>query len=441
VSTRRVVIILVALAAACTIEPGGGGVNISETTIVTNPPTTDTTTTTDATTTTAPATTTTATAFQVSGRVMQADGSPIARAFVTLSDGRQISGPDGWFSFEAALPGQMTVSKPGWSSVDLKWVDATTFYEAIIEPVTIRGLRVAADAAGDDATFDRLLALADETAVNALVFDTKQDDGRVVYDTTVQVAHEIGAVDVFYDPAERIAQAHEHDLYTVTRIVSFGDPIRASAFPEEQLTGPWLDPSSTSARRYILDLAAEGCELGFDEIQFDYVRYPSGRTAEASGQRDLTQEQRLEAVSGFLSDARELLHPMGCAVSAAVFGIVVSSPDDQGIGQRPEEISAQVDIFSPMLYPSHYSNGWLGLEDPNEHPYDVTADAINDTLPRLHDGTKLRPYLQAFWWTNTQIRSSIQAAEDAGVGWLLWNILSNFDREALPNDVEVGDPP
>ena len=439
-SARRIVFAFIVLAVACTGDPGGGGVNIAETTIVTSPPAPGPTSTTEPTTTTmAPTTTTTVPALQVSGRVTQEDGAPIARAFITLGDRRQVSGPDGWFSFETPSPGPMIVSKPGWSSVELQWDDETTFYEATITPVTIRGLRVAAEAAGDDRSFDRLLTLADETAVNALVFDSKQDDGSVVYDTGVQVAHEIGAVNVFYDPAERITQAHEHDLYTVTRIVSFGDPFRASAFPEEQLTGPWLDPASKSARRYVLDLAAEACELGFDEIQFDYVRYPSGRTAEISGQRDLSQEQRLEAVSGFLSDARELLHPMGCAVSAAVFGIVVSSSDDQGIGQRPEEISAQVDTFSPMVYPSHYSNGWLGFADPNEHPYDVTADAISDTMPRLHDGTRLRPYLQAFWWTNAQIRSSIQAAEDAGVGWLLWNIVSNFDREALPSDEEVSD--
>lgn len=241
----------------------------------------------------------------------------------------------------------------------------------------------------------------------------------------------------YYDPVARIAQADEHDLYTITRIVSFEDTLRANAFPEENLTGRWLDPTSKSARRYILDLAAEACALGFDEIQFDYVRYPSGRTAETSGQRDLTQEQRLDAVAGFLADARELLHPMGCAISAAVFGIVVSSPDDQGIGQRPEEVSVQVDTFSPMVYPSHYSEGWLGFEDPNEHPYDVTADAISDAMHRLHEGTRLRPYLQAFWWTNAQIRSSIQAAEDAGIGWMLWNVLSNFDIQALPTDAEL----
>jgi hypothetical protein len=132
-----------------------------------------------------------------------------------------------------------------------------------------------------------------------------------------------------------------------------------------------------------------------------------------------------------------LLHPQGCAISAAIFGIVASSPDDQGLGQRPEELSAQVDAISPMVYPSHYSPGWLGFTDPNEHPYDVTADAIGDATPRLHETSSLRPYLQAFWWSNEQIRRSIQAAEDAGTGWLLWNILSNYDRDALPSDDEV----
>lgn len=350
-----------------------------------------------------------------------------------------VTGPDGWFSFDTPSPDNMMVAKPGWSNIELDWQPERDFYEATISPVTIRGLRVAAEAAADDSHFERLLALADDTAVNALVFDTKLEGGRVLYDTAVEAAHDIGAVKTFYDPGQRIGQAHQHGLYTITRIASFEDGYRARAFPDEKLVGPWLDPTSEPARRYVLDLASEACELGFDEIQFDYVRYPSGRTAEVSGQRELTQGQRLEAISAFLADATELLHPMGCAVSAAVFGIVVSSPDDQGIGQRTEETSAQVDTFSPMVYPSHYSEGWLGYEDPNQHPYDVTADSIGDATARLHEGTRLRPYLQAFWWSNAQIRSSIQAAEDSGVGWLLWNVLSHFDREALPTDAEVED--
>lgn len=421
------------LLAACTGEPGGGGVNISETTAVAPAETTSTSTTT-----TAP-TTTTLPSHQVSGRVSDGSGAPVARAIVTMGAVRAATGPDGWFSLETTTPTTMSVWKPGWTRTEVAWDEETSFFEATIERQTIRGLRVGAEAAGSDPAFEGLLDLADASAVNALVFDTKQEGGKVLYDTAVQAAHDIGAVDVFYDPETRIAQAHDRGLYTVTRIVTFEDARRANAFPAEALVGPWLDPTSETARRYSLDLAAEACEMGFDEIQFDYVRYPAGRTAESSGQRDLTQEQRLEAVSGFLAAAREMLHPMGCAVSAAVFGIVVSSADDQGLGQRPEEVSQEVDVLSPMVYPSHYSDGWMGFEDPNDHPYDVTSDAIGDAMPRMWEGSTLRPYLQAFWWNNQQIRRSIQAAEDAGVGWMLWNVRSNFDLESLPTDAELAD--
>jgi hypothetical protein len=90
-----------------------------------------------------------------------------------------------------------------------------------------------------------------------------------------------------------------------------------------------------------------------------------------------------------------------------------------------------------MIYPSHYSDGWLGYPDPNEHPYDVTTDAIKDTLDRVEPSTTVRPWLQSFWWTPAQIRRSIQAAEDLGVGWMLWNIVSNYSRDSIPTDAEL----
>jgi hypothetical protein len=152
---------------------------------------------------------------------------------------------------------------------------------------------------------------------------------------------------------------------------------------------------------------------------------------------NLTQDERVETIAGFLARAKATLEPMGCSLSAAIFGIVLATENDQGIGQRPEEISNETDAISPMVYPSHYSDGWIGLAVPNDHPYDVTSDALDDALERLSPGTTLRPWLQAFWWTNAQIRSSIQAAEDRGVGWMMWNVSSNFDRSALPTAAEV----
>ena len=384
-----------------------------------------------------PTTTTTVPIVQVSGRVTSDTGTPVSRAMVSTGELATLTGPDGWFALETSAPGPMTVSKPGWTGVVMDWDGATTYYEAVISPERIRGLRVAADAAGDEEKFQSLIRLADETAVNAFVFDTKQEGGDVLYSTGVAEAYRIGAVKPVYDPRARVEEAHAHGLYAITRIVTFEDAYRAKAFPEEKLAGPWLDPASETARAYMLDLAEEACEIGFDEIMFDYVRYPAGRTAEVSGQLDMTEAERVSVVSGFLAEARSLLNPMGCGVSAAVFAIVVSSPDDQGLGQKPEEVSAQVDVLSPMVYPSHYSNGWLGFADPNDHPYEVTAGAINDARARMGPDARLRPWLQAFWWTDEQIRTSIQAAEDLDSGWTLWNVRSNFDPEALPGDGEV----
>ena len=292
-------------------------------------------------------------------------------------------------------------------------------------------------AAGDDAEFAAILALADETAINALVFDTKQEGGRVLYDTSVASAHEWGAVVNAYRPAERVAQAKEQGLYVMTRVVTFEDSYWAEARPQEAFDEKWINPTVASAREYPIALAEEACNLGFDEIQFDYVRFPSEATVETSGQLEMTQAERVGAIEGFLEEARQRLHALGCAVSADVFGIVLASENDQGIGQRPEELTRHVDAFSPMVYPSHYSDGWLGFDDPNEHPYDVTSDAIEDGLARIQPGVVLRPWLQAFWWTDEQIRASIQAAEDHDVGWILWNAVSNFSRAALPTDAEL----
>ena len=361
------------------------------------------------------------------------------RVFVTSGGVTTQTGPDGWFSLEVANPDSISVSKPGWSEADIAWAGDASYYEVTIQPRVIRGLRVGAEAAGDDAAFQRMLELASATAVNAFVFDTKQEGGRVLYDTSVEEAHAIGAVDVFYDPVQRIAEAHDAGLYAITRIVTFEDELRVRGRPDEKLAGRWVSPLVATAAAYNIALAIEACELGFDEIMFDYVRFPSGQTAAISGQLDMTQDERVAAIAGFLSQARQAIHPLGCSVSAAIFGIVVSSPDDQGLGQRPEELSAQLDAVSPMIYPSHYSPGWLGFEDPNDHPYDVTADAIDDAIPRLAPGTVLRPWLQGFWWTNSQIRRSIEAAEDRDVGWIIWNAASNFDVSALPGTTEVDD--
>lgn len=421
------------LAAACTGSTATGG----DTTTTSESRGTTTTSVAVSSTTTESTTTTTLPLIQVSGNVFDPEGRPVAGVVVSWGASSAVTGDDGWFTLETTEPTELEASKPGWTSTVAKWVPDSTHMEIEIAPVRMRGLRVDAETAGNDAAFEALLDLAGDTAINALVFDTKQEGGNVLYETDVRDAHDIGAVTIRYEPQRRIAQARQHGLYLVTRIVTFEDAIRARERPEERLAGVWLDPRSAQARRYNIDLAVEACEMGFDEVQFDYVRFPSGRTAAISGQLSMSQEERVDAIASFLSEARAALEALDCAVSAAVFAIVVSVPDDQGLGQRPEELSRHVDFLSPMVYPSHYSPGWLGFPDPNDFPGEVTADAISDALPRLSDQARLRPWLQAFWWSDAEIREAIEAAEEADVGWILWNVRSNYGREALPASDEV----
>jgi hypothetical protein len=306
-----------------------------------------------------------------------------------------------------------------------------------LDPRVSKAIRAAAGVVGDDDRFAALLDLAATTAVDALVFDTKKEGGGVLYDTTVREAHDIGAVNVLYDPKQRIAQAHAAGLYTITRIVTFEDPIRVAERPEYRLAGAWVDMTNPETWEYPLALGVEACRLGFDEIQFDYVRFPTGKTSVQSARSRPTEAaERVAIIAGFLTEARDRIHPMGCAVAADVFAIVFSANNDQGIGQRPEDLSGIVDVLSPMIYPSHYSDGWLGFADANDYPGEVTAGALDDGMPRVGRGTLVRPWLQAFSWTNAEILESIGAAERRALGWMLWHSAGRYDAGALPGIAE-----
>ncbi|NNF68761.1 MAG: hypothetical protein HKN01_03235, partial [Acidimicrobiia bacterium] len=223
-------------------------------------------------------------------------------------------------------------------------------------------------------------------------------------------------------------------LYTITRVVSFEDRVRVKADPDSKLIGQWVDISNEANWEYLLDLGVEACELGFDEVQFDYIRFPAGVTGAALRKRGtFTAEDRVAAVTGFLREAGNRIHPLGCAISADVFGIVLSSPTDEGIGQRPEEVSYVVDYISPMLYPSHYSEGTLGYQDPNSAPGPIISWALDSGLPRLEGGAIMRPWLQAFYYNGSQIGAEIAESEERGVGWMLWNAGGEYPRSWLPD--------
>jgi hypothetical protein len=288
-----------------------------------------------------------------------------------------------------------------------------------------------------------MIDLTTQTELNGIMLDLKDEYGLIYYDSKVEMAELANALYPTYDLASLVRDAADNDLYLIGRIVTFQDPQAARRIPDIAAYdtvrgGPYaknnqwfLDPTDPGARGYALGLAEEACRLGVDEIQFDYVRYPDGLPDTVVFDGGSDQAARVDAIRSFVLEARALLHPLGCAVAGDIFGFITTAKDDGGIGQNWEVVSSVFDVVSPMLYPSHYASGWYSFERPNDHPGEMVYYALQDGLERLQTGAVVRPWLQDFGYTDAQVRESIDAAEEFGLGWMLWNALSNVSVGAL----------
>ena len=282
-------------------------------------------------------------------------------------------------------------------------------------------------------------AIIDETVVNTLVIDVKTDHGHLMYDSNVQESYEINNERVKFNKTSLQELKTNHNLYLIGRVVAFQDPLFAKTYEDSSVFNSktnsifskngqyFLDPSDQKSRNYVLNIAIEACNLGFDEIQFDYIRYPDAVNNHLVYKEESNFENRTRNINSFLYEATKILHGEGCLVSADIFGYVLQSESDNGIGQHLETIVKSVDFISPMVYPSHYSNGSFGYKYPNKHPYEVVTAALNDGLYRGTKVEQLRPYLQGFWHTPKDVRLNIKAAEDMGLDWIIWNNSSVYD--------------
>jgi len=282
-------------------------------------------------------------------------------------------------------------------------------------------------------------AIIDETVVNTLVIDVKTDNGHLMYDSNVQESYEINSERVKFNKESLRDLKDNHNIYLIGRVVAFQDPLFAKTYEESAVFDSktnsifskngqyFLDPSDQKSRNYVLNVAIEACGLGFDEIQFDYIRYPDTSHSNLAYKEESTFNNRTRNINSFLDEATEVLHGEGCLVSADIFGYVLQTKSDNGIGQHLESIVQSVDFISPMVYPSHYSNGSFGYQYPNEYPYEVISAALNDGLSRGIEIKQLRPYLQGFWHTTEDVRLNIKAAEDMGLDWIIWNNSSTYD--------------
>ena len=376
------------------------------------------------------------------GRVHDSEGTPVEAAIVVAGPASGTTDAEGRISLRGAEPGAVTVSRPAWVPTTFEWDGGVGESVVEIQPFIARAVHITGEAAEKD--IDRFFEMAEGTELNALMLDLKDETGLVWYDSVDPVAVEVEAIRGVYDLSEVAARAHEADLYLIGRLVVFNDPTAAVRKPEMAVLDSatnrpyqsnnqyFLDPTDPDARAYGLRLAAEACEMGVDEVQFDYVRFPDKRTETTTFDGGVSLETRTSTIIGFLQEAVSLLHPMGCAVGADVFGFTTApGTDDGGIGQRWEEVTGVVDVASPMVYPSHYASGWYGFETPNDHPGPMVTRALEDGMERLARNVVVRPWLQDFGYTPEQVRTQIEVAERFGLGWMLWNAASEVTVDAL----------
>jgi len=298
--------------------------------------------------------------------------------------------------------------------------------------------------------FDRVIAAIDRTEINSMVITVKDDYGRIAFDTDMPLGEKYGTINSsggigIADLDTLLAKLSEHNIVPIARIVSFKDDLLARKMPQMSVRTSdgelfvdgegqaWLNPYNHDAWEYVVQVAEECARRGFREIQFDYVRFPSAGTSGAVYPGQYCAKE--DAVAGFLAYARPRLEALGVWMSADVFGWVVGNNTDMGIGQKLEKVCQNVDILSPMVYPSLYGPWSYGVDRPELRPYDIVHAALSDAVKRLvGTGAKGRPYLLAADGKRVRsspewIKAQIEAAESLGFNeWMLWG---GYLEEAL----------
>ncbi|PKM90420.1 MAG: glycoside hydrolase [Firmicutes bacterium HGW-Firmicutes-12] len=321
--------------------------------------------------------------------------------------------------------------------------------------VKVKGIYMSGSVFNSTSLFNNLVELVDATEVNALVIDMKDDMGYLTSTLDIPLAEEIKArTHRGRSIQDNMKILYEKDIYPIARIVVFKDPTLAAGKTDLAIKSSdgrpwrdrkglaWVDPHNQEVWEYAVDVAKEAAKLGFREIQFDYVRFPTDGNVKNATYPFATGQKKEDVILDFLAYARAELEEYNVFTSADVFGMTTLTADDMGMGQKYEKIITQVDYVCPMIYPSHYGPGNYGFANPNAYPYEVVNKALLDGLKK-NEGSSviIRPWLQDFnlgspRYGSKEVRAQIEATYDAGLEeWILWNAGNRYTKEALLTEV------
>ncbi|AIQ63533.1 GTP-binding protein [Paenibacillus stellifer] len=320
----------------------------------------------------------------------------------------------------------------------------------------VKGIYVTAYSAGGS-RMDTLMDLIDKTELNAMVIDIKDDAGYITYKTDNAELQKLGKPQPFIGDINKLMERlKKHDVYPIARIVVFKDTVLAKKNPELSFVksdgsvwsnskgDSFVNPYNETVWKYNVDIAKEAVKLGFKEIQFDYVRFPEGfeKRADSLKYTKVPGKSRVDIVGDFVKYAKQELNPLGVRVSVDIFGYAASVPAAEGIGQDFVKISKNVDVISPMVYPSHYTTGWFNVKDPDKNPYATIKGSMVDTHKKLDPlgsyKPTIRPWIQDFtasWlgsghyvkYGKQQVEDQIRALKEENVDeFLLWNANNRY---------------
>jgi hypothetical protein len=393
----------------------------------------------------------------VRGRVVDAEtGAALRGVSVWAGKVELRTDEDGRFTTAPLGPGAaILVKSPGYELRRL--VADKDDVKVALPPKTVRAAYLTYYGVADKVIRERVLELVARTELNAVVIDIKGDRGLIPYRTQVPLALEAGAQGpvIIKEFEGFIAALKARGIYTIARIVTFKDNVLAQHKPEwsviDTRTGKpwidneklaWVDPFREEVWDYAIAVAKEAVSKGFDEVQFDYVRFPTdGKLSAARYSQPNNAQTRLPAIAAFLGKARRELAPMGAFVGADVFGYTAFNENDTDIGQRVEELSVHLDYICPMVYPSGYHRGIPGVRNPVAQPYEIVKESVRLTRKRVAGGVVVRPWLQDFRdyafdrriFGVPEIKAQLKGAKDGGaVGYMLWNPKNDYTGAALP---------
>jgi hypothetical protein len=321
-------------------------------------------------------------------------------------------------------------------------------------PNSVRGIYMTSWVASTRDWRKDLVDLIESTELNSIVIDVKDYTGRIAFEVSDPDLQKIGSAEKRIDDIkEFIFLLHEKEIYTIARIAVFQDPYFVKIRPDLAIKTKsgsvwkdrkgltWIDPCSKEFWDYIIKIAKETERVGFDELNFDYIRFPSdGNMDNISYSFCDPNISKADLLENFFQYLSHNLRDAGVPISADLFGMITTNTDDLNIGQVLEKANPYFDYICPMVYPSHYPPTYDGFQNPALHPYEIIYHAMASSSERLIAAAstpfKLRPWLQDFDlgadYTSEMVRKEKQAVYDSGLNsWLLWDPANEYTREAL----------